>query len=351
LGGRRKTQGEFEQEVKNKYNNEYLVVGKYISATKKIKIYHSLCKNSYMITPNNFVNVGNKCPYCSKKHTSIVTKKNCLFSRYPILEKEWDFKKNKISPKEITYGSAKKVWWKCQRCGHEWMAKVRDRTNKKEKCPHCRQIYHIKGNNVQKFNPEIIKSFDIEKNIDINPKYLPPYSRKKYWWKCSKCHKSFYCTVAQMTVTGCQKCNCKKSKGQLRMENYLESISVRYKNEYKFNDCRDIRPLPFDICIKKKGHVVLLIEYDGEGHYRPIDWKGAGNEYALKRFVDYRKKDKIKNYYCIKKYIPLLRIPYWEFNDIEKIIKLSLTYLNIIHINKKISTIEKQYINKYLIFR
>ena len=37
---------------------------------------------------------------------------------------EWNDKKNQnLNPKEITLGSHKKVWWKCEK-GHEWEVKL-----------------------------------------------------------------------------------------------------------------------------------------------------------------------------------------------------------------------------------
>ena len=60
--------------------------------------------------------------------------------------------------------------------------------------------------------------------------------------------------------------------------------------------------LPFDFCLNYDKPNKLLIEADGERHYK---------EY----FIELRKYDKIKDYYCSSHNIPLLRIPYWEFDD------------------------------------
>ena len=48
----------------------------------------------------------------------------CLASTHPALLKEWDFDKNKtITPYDVSKGSNKKVWWKCEK-GHEWESTV-----------------------------------------------------------------------------------------------------------------------------------------------------------------------------------------------------------------------------------
>ena len=64
--------------------------------------------------------------------------------------KEWNYEKNSISPEEITAGSKKKVWWKCQTCGYEWQASIGSRTSGRG-CPNCkggrkRQILCIETN-------------------------------------------------------------------------------------------------------------------------------------------------------------------------------------------------------------
>ena len=58
-----------------------------------------------------------------------------LAEKCPELIKEWDYDKNDKSPEEYSYGSGKKVWWKCD-LGHTWLAIINDRTNGKG-CPIC----------------------------------------------------------------------------------------------------------------------------------------------------------------------------------------------------------------------
>lgn len=104
---------------------------------------------------------------------------------------------------------------------------------------------------------------------------------------------------------------CKKSKGELKIKEYLEMNNINYKMEYSFDDLKgDYDFLRFDFAIfDKENNLKLLIEYDGEFHYSPI--MGESN---LLRQQDY---DNRKNNYCRKKRIKLVRIPYWEFNNLE----------------------------------
>jgi hypothetical protein len=53
---------------------------------------------------------------------------NTLDKTYPELIKEWDYTKNgNLRPEDFTYGSHRKVWWKCDQ-GHSWDAIIKNRT-------------------------------------------------------------------------------------------------------------------------------------------------------------------------------------------------------------------------------
>ena len=54
-----------------------------------------------------------------------------------------------------------------------------------------------------------------------------------------------------------------------------------------------------------------IIEFDGEQHYKPIDY--FGGQEAL---IATQKRDQIKNSYCFNHNIPIIRIPYDKIEDI-----------------------------------
>lgn len=85
-------------------------------------------------TPRHRIQNATNCPYCSNHR--ILEGYNDLATTTPELLKEWDSVKNVIQPTEVGSGSAQKVWWKCDK-GHEWEARVVDRTYYKTDCPYC----------------------------------------------------------------------------------------------------------------------------------------------------------------------------------------------------------------------
>lgn len=111
---------------------------------------------------------------------------------------------------------------------------------------------------------------------------------------------------------------CKNnSKGEIFIKEILNKYSIKYKCQYRFDNCKYKKPLPFDFYISSLN---LCIEYDGIGHFEPVDFAGKGKEWAEENFEITKKHDDIKNQYCKDNDIKLIRIPYWEFDNIENII-------------------------------
>lgn len=97
-----------------------------------------LCEkgHEWQATVNSRTYMGSGCPVCDGK--KVVKNENDLATTNPELIKEWDYKKNKLlTPYNVTYGSSKKAWWKCSKCGYEWQATINHRTSRNQGCPQC----------------------------------------------------------------------------------------------------------------------------------------------------------------------------------------------------------------------
>lgn len=78
---------------------------------------------------------GRGCPSCANK---IVTDKNRFSILYPNEAQEWDYNKNiGILPSDFSYGSNKKVWWRCSKCGYVWKMSIASRTLGGGWCSNC----------------------------------------------------------------------------------------------------------------------------------------------------------------------------------------------------------------------
>jgi very-short-patch-repair endonuclease len=101
---------------------------------------------------------------------------------------------------------------------------------------------------------------------------------------------------------GCKICN--DSKGEIEIKKILDRYNIKYEKQFKFKDCKNIFPLPFDFYLPKYN---ICIEYDGEQHYESIKYWG-GDE----TFEKIKLRDSIKNEYCKNNNIKLIRIKYDE---------------------------------------
>lgn len=109
----------------------------------------------------------------------------------------------------------------------------------------------------------------------------------------------------------CPTCAQTQSSYERKFEEHLIQNNIKYKSEYRFNGCRDIKPLPFDFYLTQYD---CLVEIDGMQHFEPVAFNGDQKD-AEKRFALQKKHDKIKQVYCANNNIPLLRVPYTWFMD------------------------------------
>lgn len=129
--------------------------------------------------------------------------------------------------------------------------------------------------------------------------------------KCGNIYKSCIDYIKSGNYV-CPKCSKIISKGEQEVRKILQSFGVDFIFQYKFPDCKKERCLPFDFYLPEYN---ICIEYDGEQHYKKCSFQ------TQQEFENAIKRDKIKDEYCKKNNIKLIRIPYFEFKNIKKILK------------------------------
>lgn len=127
---------------------------------------------------------------------------------------------------------------------------------------------------------------------------------------CSK-HGEFYQQVSNhLQGQGCP--NCKRSIGELKVRKYLINRKINYIQQYKFEDCKNVRQLMFDFYLPDYN---TCIEFDGEQHTHPTKIFGG-----QKGFERIQENDQIKNKYCFENNIKLIRISFKEVDIIDEIL-------------------------------
>lgn len=114
----------------------------------------------------------------------------CLERDRPELLREWDEAKNApLSPGDVTYGSRRSVWWKCEN-NHQWQAMVYTRTGAESGCPYCAgKKAYPGGNDLASQRPDLAKQWHPTKNRGRTPADVTVGSHYKAWWRCEKGHE------------------------------------------------------------------------------------------------------------------------------------------------------------------
>ena len=224
------------------------------------------------------------------------TIENNLFNANPNLSKEWHPTKNGTrTPYDVTPNSSLKVWWKGS-CGHEWEAQIKSRNNGRG-CPFCSGRFVLTGfNDIATTNPEIIKEWDFEKNIDVTPETISANSHKKIWLKCGNGHSWETSPNKRIGLNrGCPYCS--HNPRVLPGYNDLETVFPELAKEWNY-DKNDLSPREVTSSSNKKvwwkcpkGHEWRTsVNHRADGSGCPICSKGAQSSFPEQAVFYYVKK-------------------------------------------------------------
>lgn len=303
-----KTSDKFNQEVYELVKNEYTILNGYINADTKVTIRHNCDKcnhHEWNILPNNFL-AGQRCPKCAKNARKTTKEfaeevKMITNGEYSLIS---EYKNSKTDVK---------LRHNCSKCNNYEYYVSSSNFYHGDRCPKC-------GGKLKK-TTEIFKQevYNLVKDEYI---VLGEYktAKTKLLVKHNECNHEY--NVSPDNFLRGKRCPfCNNSKGEKAIDNILAKNSIIYSREYIFDGLNGIlgNPLRYDFAIfdnKEKTILKLLIEYDGEFHYKKY--------YDEQNFESQQIHDNLKNDYCKQNNIDLLRIPYWEFDNIENILKNKL---------------------------
>ncbi len=125
---------------------------------------------------------------------------------HPELVPEWADSNGDYRPENISYGSNQKIIW-IGRCGHEWEATVKNRSNGSG-CPFCSGNQVLYGfNDLASADPELAAEWS-ELNYPLYPSSVTVKANKKVWWRCRNCGQQWQARIADRTEgSGCPVCS------------------------------------------------------------------------------------------------------------------------------------------------
>jgi hypothetical protein len=144
----------------------------------------------------------------------------------------------------------------------------------------------------------------------------------KYFFDCQK-HGPYEQSFT--SHQGGSRCpQCRHSRGERRIAKLLDAKKVPWKAQAKFPGCRDKLPLVFDFALLD---LRILIEYQGEQHYRPLGWQKAPGKEA-ERLKSLQRRDRIKAEWAEANGYALIKIPY-NVKDVESYLQTFLGKLGV----------------------
>lgn len=254
------------------------------------------------------ISVGGKCKFCGYETAKNKLKKD----KDEIINIVESKNGNKLlNPDDYINVKTKNLKVVCGLCGSHFTTSLGSIMNSDGLCRKCGIK---KSSNSNKLTPAQVEERvnSVNNNLLLNSNDYINNSVSNLKIKCGECGKIFYTSFANYEHNGkirCDSCSQKISEPERKVMSILNRYNIKYIYNHRFKDCKDKRMLPFDFYLPEFN---MIIETDGEHHFRPI-W---GDEYHNTT----RLHDAIKNEYCKNNNIKLLRIPFWNFNNIEDII-------------------------------
>jgi hypothetical protein len=128
----------------------------------------------------------------------------------------------------------------------------------------------------------------------------------------------------QTHIKVCTGKNFTGSSGEYAIIQLLDELCLEKDVDYLYDetywDVRDTKLLRWDFILNHKHDNPMVIEYDGGYHYKPIRRGNMTDEEAEEHFKNNQRRDKIKDDHCANNSIPMLRIPYWDKDNIESLV-------------------------------
>lgn len=145
---------------------------------------------------------------------------------------------------------------------------------------------------------------------------LKPTNKRRHGsvvWECAcDCGNQHYATTELLLAGKVTSCGCVRSKGNQKIKNILQNNNILFISEYpiRINNINYY----YDFAILKNEQVLCFVEYDGILHFEQDYYHGWNNKDTWEKT---KKNDIIKNNYAQNIKIPLIRIPYIDYDKID----------------------------------
>lgn len=205
------------------------------------------------------------------------------------------------------------LFLQCKLCGYVYNSCLHNIKHRNTNCPDCMNnvilseddmSYRIK---LKLYNQPHIKLLNFNYNSGGNKNAIGTYhcSIHNHTWDAM-----YFSTIPK--DQSCKFCMDNQSKGEMYISEILDSLNVLYHRQHRFDMCFNKRKLPFDFYLPDYN---ICIEFDGKQHFKSIDFFGGETEFKKRQI-----NDGIKNSFCEKNNINLLRIDVLDYSKIKSLL-------------------------------
>ncbi len=275
-----------------------------------------ICKDhgDFQQVPYSHIN-GAGCPYCFNVKRSNKSKAYCkseLIQTFNIVH-SYAYLYPDIDPKSATSN----IEVVCPQHGSFYPV-LKEHARGLGVCPDCSESAPTTtADFINKSNSIHLKRYDYSKVDYID--------RKSKVAIICRTHGEFrQVPYAHMAGQGCPACSKIRSSGELAIESYLNQSPLvdTFEIEKTMKGMTDKRNLRFDFYIEQYN---LAIEYDGQQHFNPhAYYSGASEEEKQANLTEVQRRDSIKDQWCFDNNIRLIRIAYYDTDNIPNVLEEAL---------------------------
>ena len=257
----------------NSKRDDILILENYKGSNIKILVKCKTCGHEWLITPSHLLNDGRTCPNCTG---TIKTNERFV--------KELQKVNPNIEPKETYKKNSEKILCKCKLCGHEWRVTPNNLISKGCGCPLCATKKINKKNTLT--SEDFFKKTEFKKNLNIkilDTEYKNAKTKMKV--SCNICGYEWEMLPSNiLSGYGCPKCHISKMENDIKK--FFEDEKVKHLWQVRNDTFKWLEKQSLDFYLPEHD---LIIECQGEQHFKPLKHFGGVN-----RFIDTIERDKRK---------------------------------------------------------
>lgn len=284
---------------------------------------------------------GKRCPTCIKEEKE----RGLLIKVDPELYGSLDMSKNPVgSCDNVQSGCHEKRWFHCRANPEHpsFERAVRDMFHGTAKCPHCKWEERFEPN----VDEETKKTLDREKSYESIAASIAAGSKRRiFYWFCDHVEHDSYPATSMERLVGLKRCPVchpkatNESDFSVAVKVELFTLTEKpWTTEKQFPELRFTNALKFDFYLSAGNKFCkepIVVETDGRQHFEGKSFDSSYEDYPATCI-----RDRIKNYFCKRHGIHLLRIGYTESKNYRQHLR------DFLHIIQHSSTVRQVFVGR-----